>query len=112
MLPQPVTTNEAGDLLGGDPAVVIVRVTADKLVILEAGWDWADSHRVVRKGQPFAKVPPRSSPTRVAELIAMAWSKRLSQYRWCPRCQRRREPEFMHASICGGCAERVLGIVH
>jgi len=112
MLPQPVTTNEAGELLGGDPAVVIVRVTADKIVIMEAGWDWADSHRVVRKGQPFAKVPLRTPPPRVAELIALAWGKRLSQYRWCLRCQETHEPEFMDGPLCGTCAEKVLGIVH
>jgi len=112
MLPQPVTTNEAGELLGGAPAVVMVRVTREEIVIMEADWDWADSHRVAQKGQPFAKVPLRTSPLRVAELVAMAWGKRLSQYRWCPRCQRRHEPEFMDGAICGGCAERVLGVIH
>jgi len=112
MLPQPVTSNDAGDLLGGEPAVVIVRVTADKIVIMEAGWDWADSHRAVQKGKPFAKAPLRTPPPRIAQLITMAWGKRVSQYRWCPRCQQPREPEFMQGAICGGCAERVLGVVH
>lgn len=112
MLPQPVTANEAGDLLGGKPAAVIVRVTADKIVVMEAGWDWADSHHVIQKGRPFAKAPLRTSPVRVAELIAMAWGKRVSQYRWCPRCQQTHEPEFMHESVCGGCAEKVMGVIH
>jgi hypothetical protein len=112
VLPAPVTSNEAGDLLGGNPAAVIVRVTADKIVIMEAGWDWADSHHAVQKGRPFAEAPLRTPPPRIVQLINMAWGKRVSQYRWCPRCQRIHEPEFMHGAICGGCAERVLGVVH
>lgn len=112
MLPNPVKTNEAGELLGGEPATVIVQVTTDKIVIMEAGWDWANSHRVVQKGQPFAKAPLRTPPPRIAQLIAMAWGKRISQYRWCPRCQQPREPEFMDGAICGGCAEKVLGVIH
>lgn len=91
---------------------MIVRVTADEIVILEAGWHWADSHHAVQKGQPFAKAPLRTPPTRIAQLIAMARGKRVSQYRWCPRCQQTREPEFMDGAICGGCAEKVLGVVH
>jgi hypothetical protein len=112
MLPQPVATNGAGDLLGGEPATVIARVTADEILIMEAGLHWVDSHRVVEKGQPFAKAPLRTPPPRIAQLIAMARGKRLSRYRWCPRCRETREPEFMHGVICGVCAERVLGVVH
>ncbi len=112
MLPEPVKTNEAGDLLGGDPVVVIVRITGKEIVIMEAGWDWVDSHRAVQKGQPFAKTPLRTPATRVAELITMATSRRLSRYRWCPRCNRTHQPEHMHGAMCQGCAEQVLGVVH
>lgn len=42
----------------------------------------------------------------------MAWGKRLSLYRWCPRCQHKREPEFMDGPLCSACSENVLGIIH
>jgi len=80
--------------------------------VMEAGWDWIDSHHPVQKGQPFAKTPLRTPATRVAELITMAWGKRLSLYRWCPRCQHTHEPEFMDGPLCSACAEKVLGIIH
>lgn len=112
MLPEPVAVNEAGELLGGKPVTVIVRVTAGKIIIMEASWDWLDSHRAVQKGQPFATTPLRTPATRVAELITMAWGKRLSLYRWCPRCQHTHEPEFMDGPLCSACAEKVLGIIH
>lgn len=57
MLPQPVTVNEAGELLGGKPVTVIVRVTTNKIIIMEASWDWIDSHRALQKGKPFATTP-------------------------------------------------------
>jgi hypothetical protein len=110
MLPQPVTSNEAGDLLGGEPAVVIVRVTADEIVVMEAGWEWG-GHVPTRKGQMFAKTSLRAPTTRVAELITMATSKRLSRYQWCPRCHMKHQPEHVHGAVCQGCAEKVLGIV-
>lgn len=112
MLPQPVSTNEAGEVLGGAPVVVIVRVTSAEITILLASWDWVDSHRAVQKGRSFAKAPLRTPPPRIAQLIAMARGKRISQYRWCPRCQHSKEPEHMHGVVCQGCAERVLGVVH
>jgi hypothetical protein len=36
MLPAPVRTNEDGELVAGDPAVVIVRIDADVIRIMEA----------------------------------------------------------------------------
>lgn len=41
----------------------------------------------------------------------MAWGKRVSEYRWCPCCQARVEPERMLESVCHACAEKVLGVV-
>lgn len=90
---------------------MIVRVTADKIIIMEAAWEWS-GHVPARRGQIFAKTPLRTSASRMAELLAMNWSKRLSRYPWCPRCQVTQEPEMMHQAICHGCAERVLGIGH
>jgi hypothetical protein len=112
MLPEPVTTSQAGELLGGEPALVIVCVTGDKIVIMEAGWDWVDSHVPTQKGKPFAKAPLRTPAARIAELIKMAWGKRISQYRWCPHCKGSKEPEMMQGAVCHGCAEQLLGVVH
>jgi hypothetical protein len=111
MLPAPVCSNAAGELLGGDPPLVIVRVTDDEIRILQARWKWQGAHTPSCTGLPFARVPLRTSAARVAELIAHAWAKRLAEYRWCPRCQRRTEPEHMLESLCHGCAQRALGVV-
>jgi hypothetical protein len=111
MLPAPVRTNEDGELVAGDPAVVIVRIDADVIRIMEASIEWHGAHSPTLKGQPFAKVPLRSAAVRVAELIALAWGKRISQYRWCPQCRRGIEPERMLTAVCHGCAIKVLGMV-
>jgi hypothetical protein len=63
------------------------------------------------KGQPFAKMPFRTPAVRVAELIALAWGKRVSRYRWCPRCRRAAEPERMLEAVCHACAEKMLHVV-
>jgi hypothetical protein len=111
MLPAPVRTNDGGELLGGDPVIVIVRVGATAIEIMEASLEWEDAPLAALKGRPFAKVPVRTPATRVAQLITSAWAKRLSRYRWCSQCRRRTEPEHMHEAICHGCAEKVLGLV-
>jgi DNA-directed RNA polymerase subunit RPC12/RpoP len=41
----------------------------------------------------------------------MAWGKRVSQYRWCPRCRRTVEPEGTLEAVCHRCAEKVLWVV-
>jgi hypothetical protein len=111
MLPAPVRANEDGELVAGDPAVVIVRVSTDVIRIMTAGVEWQGAHSPNLKGLPFAKVPLRASAARVAELIGLAWGKRISEYRWCPQCRRRVEPEHMLEAVCHGCATRVLGVV-
>lgn len=63
--------------------------------------------------QPIAYAMPSSAlggPSGRGE-IAMAWGKRVSEYRWCPCCQARVESERMLESVCHACAEKVLGVV-
>lgn len=108
MLPKPVRTSDAGELLGGEPVVVIVRVDTKAITIMEAGFEGDGALEQPVQGQPFAKMPLRTPAARVAELIAMAWGKRVSRYRWCPRCRLVREPEHMSEAICCACAEKGL----
>ena len=69
------------------------------------------SHASV-EGAALCQGADAQTPTaRVAELIALAWAKRISRYRWCPLCRRRVEPEHMTEAICHGCAERKLGVL-
>jgi hypothetical protein len=110
-LPAPVQTNADGELLAGEPVVVIVRVEDDVIRIMEAGIEWQGAHSPTLKGEPFAEVPLRETAARVAELIALAWGKRISRYRWCPRCRSRVEPEHMVDAICQRCAEKVQRVV-
>jgi hypothetical protein len=110
MLPAPVRTNDDGELVAGEPSVVIVRVDASGIAIMEASIEW-DGHKPLLKGRPFAKVPLRTSATRVAELIARAWGKRISRYGWCIQCKRRIAPEH-GGCICDGCSTRVSRIVY
>ena len=50
MLPAPVRTNEVGELLGGDPMAVIVRVDANRIRIMEASIEWdGASHASVER---------------------------------------------------------------
>ncbi len=112
MLPAPVHASQDGELLAGEPVVVIVRFEEKVIQIMEAGIEWSGgAHSPTLKGQPFAKVPFRTPAARVAELIAMAWGKRVSRYRWCPRCRQKAEQEHMSEAICHGCAEKVRGVV-
>jgi hypothetical protein len=78
---------------------------------MEAKVTWRSTHLPTLEGAPFATVPLRATAHRVAALITAAWSKRISQYRWCPSCFRRTEPEHMRGAVCHGCAERVFQIV-
>ncbi len=112
MMPKPVQTSAEGDLLAGDPVVVIVSVEATTIRIMEAGIDWVGPHTPTTTGRPFAKVPFRTPATRVAELVASAWAKRVSRYRWCPQCRQTLEPEHMNqGNVCDGCATKLFGVV-
>jgi hypothetical protein len=112
MLPKPVQVGEAGELQAGSPVAVIVRVEPTEIVITTAAIEWPGPHSPVRVGRPFAKVPLRTAASRVSELIARAWSKRVSEYRWCPRCEQTMEPERMTGPVCHSCATEHLGVVY
>jgi len=106
MLPQPVRTNAAGELLGGDPVLVIVRVEPTAIHILEPDLRWDEQGAEVLLSQAFAKVPLGTTAPRVAELIRIAWGRRISSYVWCSRCHRSSEPEHHYGrEICRGCRE-------
>lgn len=111
MVPSPSRCGADGVITGGDPVTVLVRITDDEIQVLEPELVWDDPNVAAVKATPFAKVPWRAPATRVAELIILASAKRLSRYRWCPRCRATQEPERMLDSICHSCAERVLGVV-
>lgn len=110
MVPAPHRREADGVIAGGDPVTVLVRLD-DAIHILEPELVW-DGPSVPRlTATPFAKVPWHAAASRVAELITLASSKRLSRYRWCPRCRALHEPERMLDSVCHGCAEKVLKVV-
>lgn len=112
MLPPPIRELPEGELRGGNPLLVIARVGADKIQILEAGLDGRDPSRSRMRGVPFAEVSPNESSVRVAALIAAAWGKRISRYRWCPACKELIEPERMNVGkICDDCASAALGVL-
>jgi hypothetical protein len=109
MLPKPVTTNDKGELLGGDPVAVLVSVEVDKIRIMEASKKWDNPMYPSLTGAPFASTPLNTNAARVAELIMAAWGKRVSRYRWCPRCNTVNEPERMNVgNVCDGCAEKLM----
>lgn len=111
MVPTPCTTNGVGELLGGDPVTVIVRIDDKGIHIMTAELWWEQAHVATLKGGPFSTVPLGAAAVRVAELINAASTKRLSQYRWCPLCHARNEPERMTEAVCHSCAEKMLGTI-
>lgn len=111
MVPPPRRHEGDGVITGGDPVTVLVRIAEDTIHILEPAVVWDDPSVPSLKATPFAKVPWHTAGSRVAELITLASGKRLSRYRWCPRCRAVHEPERMHESVCHGCAEKILGVV-
>ena len=111
MVPAPCRRDAGGNITGGDPVTVMVRVTDQLIHITEPALAWERTDLPTLKATPFAKVPLRAPASRVAKLIILASSKRLSRYRWCPRCRTTREPERMLESVCHGCAEKFLGVV-
>jgi hypothetical protein len=113
MLPRPVKVNENGELVGGKPPVVVVRLSENAIEVMEAGIDW-DGVLPAWKPRPFAAATFEAPAAEVATLIARAWGKRVSRYRWCPRCRRTIEPEHMlrgKAGVCQGCATKYFGVV-
>lgn len=112
MLPEPVHVSDSGEVIGGDPRTVIVRLGDDAIHIMEARLRW-DGHIPRWVDRPFARVPFRAAAVRVAEFITRAHAKRLSRYRWCSRCTCVAIPEHMwKAGICQGCGTRVLGVIY
>jgi hypothetical protein len=63
-----------------------VRVDEKAIHILEPELVWEGTSVAARRSSPFAKLPLKTSAARVAELITAASAKRLSRWRWCPRC--------------------------
>jgi len=111
MVPRPCSTSDVGEILGGDPVTVIVRIDDKGIHLMTAELSWEQTHVATLKGGPFSTVTLATAAARVAELVNAASTKRLSQYRWCPRCHARNEPERMTEAVCHSCAEKVLGIV-
>ncbi|HKY36515.1 MAG TPA: hypothetical protein VJN18_11285 [Polyangiaceae bacterium] len=111
MVPAPCRRDAAGHITEGDPVTVMVRVTDQLIHIMAPELTWERTDLPTVKATPFATLPLRSPASRVGELIILASSKRLSRYRWCPRCRTTHEPERMLESVCHGCAEKVLGVV-
>jgi hypothetical protein len=106
MLPQPVRTSAAGELLAGDPVLVIVRVEATAIHIMHPEVRWDAENTQVLIGRAFATVPLGTAASRVAELIRVVWGERISSYVWCPRCHRSSEPEHHYpGELCRECAE-------
>lgn len=112
MLPSPVHERD-GTLWGGEPETVGVRLdpAEQQIAIVEAGIRW-DSQVPLIVAQPFAARPFSAPATEVARLVIAAHAKRLSRYRWCPRCQKQALPEQMNVrSVCDGCASKHFGVV-
>jgi hypothetical protein len=112
MLPKPVKLNEYGELVGGRPQVVAVRLRERVIEVLEAGIGWEG---VLPAWRPrlIAETTFDAPAIEVAALIARAWSQRVSRYRWCPRCRNTHQPEHMMQtmSVCQGCATKYFRVV-
>ena len=122
LLPDPVRESEGIDgsltLLGGDPAEVIFRITADEVSVFAFSVRWEGPHTPRVLPRPFAslcwsQIPAPSLMMSLHTLVAAASEFRRVSYSLCERCGKTKPPEWMHGdSICQSCAERGLGVVH
>lgn len=113
MLPMPVQVGQSGELVGGDPGEVVVRIEGGRLTVARFGTGW-DGHTPASAHVSVADFDLAvARTTAVARAIARARADRIRRYQWCTWCREVNPPEWMHdAETCQGCAERELGVVY
>lgn len=121
-LPAPVQQDFEDDgsvsFVGGEPAEVIVRLTATTVTVAEYTVRWEGPLTPVAQPVEVAvlhweTVSGDAAMRVVRTLIGAAREARLSKYATCQACEKITPPEWMHDDeICQACAERERRVVH
>jgi len=105
-------------LTGGDPPLVVVRLTRNIITVWEYAAAWNDADALVpapiRIGAiAWRRLPPPAARSAIAALIDAARESRLSTFAVCRFCARRIAPEWLHEDdVCQDCATEHLGVVY
>ena len=103
---------------GGDPPLVIARVTRSTVTVWEYAATWEGGHNLavvpVRIGSIVWRPLSESAAIAVVStLIDAARESRLGKFRVCRFCNRRTPPELLHDDdVCQACAQEHLGVVY
>lgn len=121
-LPDPVDQQQALDgstyFTGGDPAEVVIRLTASSIIVWEYAAQWEGPRtlapRPVRVGSvAWPRIPAAQAVAAVQALVEAARQSRRSKYAICSYCERVTPPEQMHDDdSCMSCAQKHLGVVY
>jgi hypothetical protein len=123
LLPTPVRQELSDDgviLTGGDPGLVVVRVSNGGVEVSVFGIRWNGPHTPTRSDRRLCYLSWEELPEDLPEqavvvqaLIQAALVARRAKFRMCRYCQRSMPPEWQHSGdVCQGCAEKHLGVVH
>lgn len=105
-------------LVGGDPYEAVVRITDEEVSVSLFHLRWEGSHEfrihpIGLAGLRWDRLPSSSTRTAIRCLIKAASDMRRATFKACQYCERICPPESMDGgTVCHGCQERVLGIVH
>lgn len=100
---------------GGDPPLVIVRITRAKAVVWEYAAIWEGPQQLVaapiRVGSVvWRNLPESAALSAVSTLIDAARDSRLAKFVACRLCDRRTPPELLHEDdVCEKCAKEQPG---
>jgi len=121
-LPPPVDSETASDgsmvFMGGDPAEVVVHLTASSVTVSEYAGKWeSPNHFVVTPRRlgllKWRRLPETAMMHALSALIKAAHEIRLVHYRPCTFCGQRHPPEVLTADdVCPSCSETPRSSVH
>ena len=107
-------TRDAVEVHVGGEVEIVVIVTAEALELRLPTVEWTKgAYGPVPASRLWKRVKwEDNTAERLVELVEAAMAKRRSEFKPCRFCHREFPPEHRHGSVCHGCAERHMGVVH
>ena len=105
-------------LVGGDPYEAVVRIADEEVTVSLFHLRWEGPHEFRIRPTDLGslrwdRLPSSSARTALRSLIKAASEMRRATFKTCRYCGRTCPPESMDGgTVCHGCQERELGIVH
>ena len=92
---------------------LVVTVTPREIRICHPTIKWKGPHTPVRSVRTWRKLRANAvSDAELVELLGAGIEARRRQFKKCRLCTGEFPPEHRHGSVCHGCAEAHLGVLH